>query len=105
MGAFEGSKNPVTAAKEDFEELFPIDNSEAGYLSRIAGITKDDAEVILAIANYYDFIANYDATDLYAFGAEETEEEVLEFNAEEGNYVALLNPITFNELRNRSYAV
>ena len=105
MGAFEGSKNPVTAAKEDFEELFPIDNSEAGYISRIAGITKDDAEVILAIANYYDFIANYDATDLYAFGAEETEEEVLEFNAEEGNYVALLNPITFNELRNRSYAV
>lgn len=64
MGAYEDSTNPVTAYVEKREAELPYltDNTPAGYLARISGITKSDAETLLALAEYYTFLADYDAS-------------------------------------------
>jgi len=102
MGAIE--TNPVTVAKEEFLKDHPLDNSDAGYLSRIAGITKDDAETVLALAEYYTFLADYEPSELYAFGSEDDGRTIYDFDSEGRTYIALLNPIIYNDIRNRSYA-
>lgn len=102
MGAIE--TNPVTVAKEDYLKDHPLDNSEAGYLSRIAGITKEDAEMVLAIADYYKFQEDYDGSTKFAFHTDNKEKELIEFNSEGKIFASLLNPIIFNDIRNRSYA-
>ena len=61
MGAYEDSKNPVTAYEERYEATHPLDNTPSGYIARISGMTKDDAELLLALAEYADFIQDYDA--------------------------------------------
>lgn len=68
LGAYEGETDPVTAYIEKREAELPYltDNTPAGYLARISGITKDDAETVLALAEYYTFVAEYDASDRLA---------------------------------------
>lgn len=68
LGAYDGETDPVTAYVEKREAELPYltDNTPAGYLARISGITKDDAETVLALAEYYTFIAEYDAGDRLA---------------------------------------
>lgn len=61
MGAYEDSQNPVTAYEERYEAAHPLDNTPSGYIARISGMSKDDAELILALAEYADFIKDYDA--------------------------------------------
>lgn len=56
----DGGKSPVTAFLEKYEDEHPVDNSAAGTLARIAGITKDDAEFVIALADYSQFLENYD---------------------------------------------
>jgi len=61
MGNYEGSQNPVTAYIEEYEAENPLDNTPSGYLARISGLSKDDAQTILDVAWYYNFLDNYDA--------------------------------------------
>lgn len=103
MGSIE--TNPVTVAKEEYLKDYPLDNSRSGYLSRIAGITKDDAETVLAMADYYNFIAEYNPSERLAFGAKEESTPIYDFNSEAGTYIAYLHPIVYSDIRNRTYAV
>lgn len=56
-----GYNNPVAAYRKKYAEEHPQDNSFAGYISRVSGITKEDAEGIIAVAEYYQYLQEYDA--------------------------------------------
>lgn len=83
MGAYEDSQNPVTAYQEKYETEHPLDNSPAGYLARISGLTKENAETVLAVLEYTDFIENYDAKSRIAMNGDTTDYKNGEFVAEE----------------------
>ena len=74
LGAYDGETDPVTAyvEKREAEHPYLTDNTPAGYLARISGITKDDAETVLALAEYYTFIAEYDASERLAMTGDAT---------------------------------
>lgn len=59
LGNFKDTKNPVAAYKEHYLKNHPLDNSKSGYLSRISGITKSNAEEVLATIEYFEYLANY----------------------------------------------
>ena len=93
-------KSPTIAYKEAWYEVNPIDTSTAGLLARYTGSTKKEAEDILALVEYYDYLANYNPP------VEEKEEyhlELNEFYFEE--FVSAIMPkIEYADVRNRSYA-
>ena len=74
LGAYDDETDPVTAyvEKREAEHPYLTDNTPAGYLARISGITKDDAETVLALAEYYTFIAKYDASERLAMTGDAT---------------------------------
>ncbi len=120
-GAYGDSQSPVMAYETQYEKEHPLDNSPAGYLARISGITKDDAETIIAFAEYYNYIANYDpetrtTTDDYNI-ATTGNEIVANLKNEHPSYgfssdknatspiIAINNHyVLYDDVRNRSYA-
>jgi len=127
MGAYEGSKNPVTAYEEAYEKQYlenhPEANTYIGYLSRISGLTPENTETMLAFVYYYNYIDQYDPTLRIAMTGDTSEikdgeqvsteiansiirfnndkyiEDPIETNTTERKYVA------YYDIRNRSYAV
>lgn len=73
LGAFKDTEmeDPVLAYQDRYEKDHPTDNSKAGTLARITGSTKDDIETMLAVIDYYNFIADYHPEERYAFGGSE----------------------------------
>lgn len=119
----EGS-NPVTAFLEEYYAKNPLDNSQAGYIARISGISKDDAETLIAIAESYQFLQNYDSSTRIAMTEENTTvqsaesviarfendkidfSEGLESETSEEIFLAKQSEqyIIYADLRNRSFA-
>lgn len=62
MGAYEDSKNPVTAYEEAYEKEHPLDTTPSGILAHYSGMSKDDAEGLIALLDYSEFINDYDAS-------------------------------------------
>lgn len=62
-----GVENPVVAYREHYLEEHPLDNSRAGTLARISGLDKSDTETVLALADYYQALSEYDPAEAYAF--------------------------------------
>ena len=80
----------VALAQERYLAKHPVDNSAAGKLARISGMTKDDAEIALAYADYLDMIARYNPATRYAFGGTVFElEQMREPIVEHANQVAV----------------
>ena len=105
-----GYVSPVTAYVQDYNEKNPVDNTLEGKLARFSGMRKEDVEEALALIDYYNFIADYDASMRYAFGAPVVEEpnEILFDNdnvVEDNIFIILLNEISFADVRNRSFVV
>lgn len=126
MGAYEGSKNPVTAYEEAYEEQYLKDHPEAntyiGYLSRISGLTLENTETVLAFVTYYDFVNNYDPSTRIAMDGgnivktgeqaiAQIQNNVVKFENGElvenpiEDKVVAYNYIVYTDVRNRSYAV
>lgn len=126
MGAYEGSKNPVTAYTEEYEKQYEATHPEAntyiGYLSRISGLTVENTETVLAFITYYNFVDQYDPTLRIAMDGDTTEpqsgeqvvasiqDKILRFDdsnidtplyADTSKYIAYVD---YSDLRNRSYA-
>lgn len=126
MGAYEGSKNPVTAYTEEYEKQYEATHPEAntyiGYLSRISGLTVENTETVLAFITYYHFVDQYDPTLRIAMDGDTTEpqsgeqvvasiqDSLLRFDdsnidtplyADTSKYIAYVD---YSDLRNRSYA-
>lgn len=94
-------KNPTIAYKEAWYEKNPIDTSTAGLLARYTGSTKKEAEDILALIEYYNYVANYEPP------VEEKPE--YHFHFKESRFKSalsnLISEITYADVRNRSYTV
>lgn len=65
-------ENPVTAFLTKYEAEHPIDNTPAGYISRITGLPKSTTETVLATVEYYEFLQNYDSSTRIAMTEENT---------------------------------
>ena len=58
----ENTINPVTAFKSSQLQKTPVDHSPAGTIARLTGLTKYDAEGLLAVHQYQTFLAHYNPT-------------------------------------------
>ena len=58
----------VSVLREKYYAKHPRDESEAGEIARISGMTKHEAEIALAYGEYLNEIASYDASSRYQFG-------------------------------------
>ena len=99
-------KSAVTAFLDEYFEEHPLDNSYEGILARYSGLTKETVIALLDKIDYYTYIANYDASTRYAFGAPVMEEKHdLIFDNEnqvaDTIHIILLNEISFADIRNR----
>lgn len=120
----DNGKSPVSQYKEEYEAKNPVDDSYAGYIARISGMTKENAEDMLAFAEYYQYLDNYDATIRIALDnaalltqssaeivAKISEQQTPDFrNSEKGIYTDSkvffsAQHIIYADVRNRSYAI
>lgn len=67
MGFYKDHENPVIAFKDSYEKTHPIDQSPSGYLSRISGLKKSDAETVLAFFDYLAYLEHYKPSSRYQF--------------------------------------
>lgn len=106
MGLIE--KSAVTAYLEDYYEKNPLDNSYEGMLARYSGLDKETVADILDIADYYNYIANYEPSERYAFEGVKTEEEYKllldDENVLDGDMAAVTG-IVYADVRNRNFVV
>lgn len=101
-------KNSTQAFLEEYYKENPIDYSYEGTIARFSGMTKEQVSYTLDIIDYFDYIANYDPSDRYAFTQDVKPEGVDELKFDNENkvaYVVLLNTIEFADVRNRSFVV
>lgn len=68
-----GLENPITAYEEKYYAAHPLDNSRSGYLARISGLSKEDTETVLYIADYTKELENYDSSVAYNFAGANSE--------------------------------
>ena len=121
-GAYDDTDNPVYAYQEKYNAEHPKDDSYAGFIARISGLTTQDTETLLAMVDLYQFIDDYDASTRIAMdeGIITTfKSEEIVARLERGSYKALETPvddsneirtiarqhIIYADVRNRSYAV
>ncbi len=67
LGFYQNSTNPLTAYREQYDQNHPLDNSRSGYLARISGLSKYDAETVIALFDYYQKVADYHPQYAYQF--------------------------------------
>ncbi len=106
MGLIES--NSTMAFLEDYYKENPIDNSFEGQIARISGMDKEEVLDTLALIEYYTFVANYNPTERFTFGAPAVEmQDELKFDNENtlAGDATLLNAISFADIRNRTFAV
>lgn len=123
-GAYEGGENPVEVAYERYLEQHPLDDSPAGVLARYAGIRKEDSELVIAMAEYYNFIQDYDPSTRIAMDGDtsiiktstdiaaeaHSDQNKNRFDTQKPSdrattIIALIRPtIIYADLRTRSYA-
>lgn len=84
LGFYSAEDNPIAVYRTHYEENHPLDNSRSGYLARISGLSKAEAELSLDIIDYYLQIANYHPEDAYNFI--ETPEAYYSFASDSKDY-------------------
>lgn len=116
-GAYGDGQSPVLEYVAQYEQEHPLDNSPAGYLARISGITKDDAETVIALVEYYNYIDSYDPSTRSVFGENsiKTQDELAGLGNRPATFENKSNPsfafvsfyshpVIYNDIRNRNYA-
>ena len=101
-------KSAVSVYLENYYKKNPLDNSFEGQLARYSGLEKDTVVALLDVIEYYNFVANYDASDRYAFG-ESVVDTNTEINFDNENVLAgdatLIDHIVYADVRNRVFVV
>ncbi len=106
MGLIES--NSTVAFLKDYYNEYPMDYSFEGQIARVSGMTKEEVSDTLALIEYYDYIANYNPDERYAFGDFAIEGgKIVKFDDSDEfvEKVILLSGIQFADVRNRSFAV
>ena len=102
MGVIE--TNSTVGFLEKYYEENPLDYSFEGQIARVSGLSKEEVEDTLALIDFYNYIAQYDASERYAFGAPLVEmDDNIMFESEDviaGEYI-LMNNIVYADVRNR----
>ena len=62
-----GEESTTAKIRNEFYEKYPIDNSQAGMIARISGLSRSEVETALAYSDYVNMIASYDASSRYFF--------------------------------------
>ena len=102
--------NSTVSFLEKYYKDNPLDESFEGRIARFSGMTKEEVSDTLALIEYYEYIANYDPGERYAFGESGVEmEKELRFDNEnevaENVWGVLADAISYADVRNRSFAV
>ncbi len=116
----EGGEQLVTAYLEKYEAEHPADLSRAGALASISGLTKADAETVLAVADYYHYLDEYhpeniptiasvqpqSSTEIIAAATAKSQPQFNNHNPSShlDQNITLTNKAIFADLRNRSFA-
>jgi energy-converting hydrogenase Eha subunit A len=94
-------KNPTLAYKEAYYEKNPIDTSPTGLLARYTGSTKKEAEAVIALIEYSNFLAEYEPPvekkPEYHYHHQES---ILK-----ETYQNIVSKVEYENLRSRSFAV
>ena len=100
----------VAVFKEGYYSKYPKDNSAAGRIARISGMSKEEAELALDHLDYLNTIATYQPSTKFKFGNlnsfEEKKSEIFkEKTLREGIYYAWCGRREFADVRNRNFVV
>lgn len=103
------SQSSVSRAKEEYYKKHPKDESAAGKIARMSGMTKAEAEVALNYASYLSLVANYNPSERFAFvGFSFGEPSELSFvhdeQVKENLYCYWRGRTEYEDVRNRSFA-
>ena len=104
-----GYVSEVTAYLDDYYTVNPLDQSLEGTLARFTGMSKEKVEDTFALIEYFEFLDNYDPAERYAFGVPAVEvEKELKFDNDntvaDNLLIVLFNPVSYADVRNRSFA-
>lgn len=103
-----GSVSKVASYKERYNERHPADETPAGRIARISGMTKAEASLALAYADYLTFIARYNPAERYAFGGVLVDVQPSDQLVEHANsiavdlYVMWHGRVEYDDLRGRT---
>lgn len=105
-----GEKSVVAKVRDAYREKHPLDNSEAGVVARRSGMTKHEAEIALAYADYLDMIANYNPAGRFDFVAPVVlvEKPILEKQSDDvalNLYAWYSKETEYSDLRTRNFVV
>jgi hypothetical protein len=106
-----GEESEASRILEEQRKEHPLDNSRAGVVARRSGMTKRQAEIALAYADYLNMVARYDASSRYAFGKVEfdiPEKSLLEEHSEKINgdlYCFWRGRNEYGNVRDRNFVV
>lgn len=100
----------VAVFKEGYYSKYPKDNSAAGRIARISGMSKEEAGLALDHLDYLNTIATYQPSAKFKFGNlnsfEEKKSEIFkEKTLREGIYYAWCGRREFADVRNRNFVV
>ena len=76
MGLCTDDGGPVVAYQNKYDDSHPFDNSTAGYIARISGLEKNEAETVIAVINYLRRLDDYDPSIAYAFADNTTKKRL-----------------------------
>ncbi|MBQ3309272.1 hypothetical protein IJG78_01185 [Candidatus Saccharibacteria bacterium] len=95
------------AAIAKYYDKNPLDNSYEGIIARYSGMSKDRVVAVLDLLNYAEFLAKYDASELYPLGPKA--EEVIQYDNMEivaqAEQAVQQMGVVYDELRNRTVTV
>lgn len=87
LGLYSAENNPIAVYRAHYDELHPLDNSRSGYLARISGLSKEEAQIALDLIDYYQEIASYDPSTRFQFA--NLEPQKLAISSDRTNYYIL----------------
>ena len=105
-----GEQGAVSKMWDKYQETHPLDNSTAGLVARRSGMTKYEAEIALAYADYLNMIADYDPAERFAFAAPlvMVEKPILEKQSDDvalNLYAWYSKETEYDDLRTRNFVV
>lgn len=105
-----GEKSQAAVIREEYYKKHPKDNSEAAIIARRSGMTKHEAEIALAYADYLNEIALYNPSSRFDFTAPvvSIEKPILEYHSNEVAlelYAWYSKQAEYDDLRTRNFVV
>ena len=101
------AQSKVSIFKEEYYKKNPRDNSAAGKIAQMSGMTKEEAEIAIGYASYLAYLRNYDPSQRFAFNSINKDIEappliIDDADIKETLYCYWRGKTEFSDLRNRN---